>query len=407
MKYFSASKSKFTINLDLQKARLLRGVINSDKYAYMYDIDDYYKICTIMDRLEDTVDVLNNFTLNKQTSSSTAVDFISWINYADLLLTCIKELNDMYVKPNGTTFFEDKNIKLDGSLKGKQRLFFSPYYDKRGNDDLFFSYIRSMVLAHSIKIDCNKFKDFHQGKYVYTPLVRWNNNYNIEITFYSPQSDTSNLHTEKIELEILNIFAYVKSRFGYLDTIFTHIKCLKEKHKAQISANFTNELSTLPQNTQDKLSLIKHIYSTLGDIDARNGADLISSILSTSLDILSYNFSTINKVAIDNYIKILNSALDDFIERLKTQDFSGGKIFNLYAPDLSFNSSVFSDCEYEMTKIVSEYDYIHTSYIFEDLFDRVKVPLLKIVTFDNKMSNEEKAYLCVIARCLDINAKNN
>ena len=140
--------------------------------------DYYYKICTIMDRLEDTVDVLNNFILNKQTSISTAVDFISWINYADLLITCIKELNAMYVTPNGTTLFEDNNIKLDKRLKGKQRLSFSTYYDKRGNDDLFFSYIRSMVLAHSIKIDCNKFKDFHQGKYVYTPLVRWNNNYN-------------------------------------------------------------------------------------------------------------------------------------------------------------------------------------------------------------------------------------
>lgn len=43
--------------------------------------------------------------------------------------------------------------------------------------------------------------------------------------------------------------------------------------------------------------------------------------------------------------------------------------------------------------------------MFEDLFEKVEAPLLRIVALDNEISNEEKAYLCVIARCLDINEK--
>ena len=400
------TNNKLKLNLDTHKASKLRNVINSDNYAYKYDIDNYYKICTIMDRLEDTVEILNNFTLQGYSLSSTAVDFIAWINYADMLVNCIKELNRMYVQPNNTTLFEDANIRLNEHVKQHHsRSFFKNFYNKRGNDDGFFRYIRSIVLAHALVSDSNQFKDFHKGKYVYTPLVRWGNAQNIIITYYSPQSNSCELHTEKLDLDVLSFFKYIESRFSYLDMIFEHIYLYKSKVKEYVCEQFKEALCFNTIELKEKLLVIKEAYASHGDLEAKNRADSLSRILQKSWDLLNFNYSSNNSVIIEKFKKLMNSQLDDLAEKLKTQTLENAKIYNLYHSFDNFNQSVFFDCEYALRKIMTEYDsiYLYEEYMFNDLFEVIKRPLQQIVEVTKSMSSKEKAYLCVIARSLETN----
>ena len=50
-------------SLDIAKASKLRGVINESDYCYKYDYDRYFELCTIMDRMEDTSELINDFEL--------------------------------------------------------------------------------------------------------------------------------------------------------------------------------------------------------------------------------------------------------------------------------------------------------------------------------------------------------
>ena len=217
--------------LDESKAKRLRDVVNKDHYCYMYDIERYYEICTIMDRLEDTVDLLNGFELPANKDQFNATDFISWVNYADLIINCIMSLNNIFVKPSAITLFHDDNIKLLSKLKKPYSSKFLGKYYSNDNDDNFFKFIRAMVLAHSLKIDCNKFENFTHKQYVYTPLVRWNETKDkVEITYYIPDFK---IKTQTLIIDVKDLFAYLESRYKYLDIIFPYID--KEKEKVSLS----------------------------------------------------------------------------------------------------------------------------------------------------------------------------
>lgn len=393
----------YKIQLDKQKACRLREIINADHYAYMYDINEYYKICTIMDRLEDVVEVLNNLELMPTTSSPMASDFISWINFADLLVNCILELNRMYVIPCGTTLFRDDNIKIDSSIKGTEKDCFYKYCQRTtGTDDLFFKFIRSLVLAHAIENDAKKFKCFKKGDIAYTPLVRWNSDNNIDITYYCPVDSSSKLNTEIVELEIKPLFKYVKNRFDYLDSIFDYIKKRKNYDKVQICRRYSAELLVVPDNCDSKLIRIIDVHQKLGDIDARNKADLLSVVLAQTLDIIKFNYSVINNEKIIEYIAFVNILLDELIKGLSNQDIEKVKLFDLFSVSYGYKESSFADCVYEINKISSEYDYIWKSYDFERFFGKVKLAVSKHVTITEDMSKEEKAYLSVIALGLEV-----
>ncbi len=387
------------IELDEIKAWELRGQINRDSYCYMYELERYYELCTIMDRLEDTVVLLNSFELPSTPTQFNATDFISWINYADLIINCIMRLNDIFVKPNNTTLFQDNHIaKKQRYKKPFSTKFFGKYY-KGDTDDNYFKFLRAMVLAHSLKIDCKKFCNFTNKKLAYTPLVRWNHNKNvIEITYYVPDYS---IDTQTIELDLTCVFDYIKSRYNYLDEIFDYIIIEKEKDRNAYKQLYKEKLSNLPTNFQEKLSAIERVYHENGDLDAKNGVDRLSYHLQWIQNLISFEHNS-SRNKIDIFHRIIGVCVDDIAKSLEEQndELLIDEINTGY--DYQNDKGKFKGCVYEINKIHSDYSFVYKfEYLYEEYFEKVKDAVGFYFEMTDDMSLEEKCYLAVIALCFD------
>ena len=198
-------------SLDTTKASKLRGVINKNDYCYMYDYDRYFELCTIMDRMEDTVELINNFELPEKEDQFNATDFISWLNYAHLIYNCLFSLNKIFVVPNNKTLFACGKTKFYNDIEKHKTKYLGKYYSgvADGSDDDFFRYLRSMVLAHALKIDHEEFEKFSGSKYTYTPLVRWNSaKDSVDISYYVPDYKDKHRH---LSIDISDLFEYLKT----------------------------------------------------------------------------------------------------------------------------------------------------------------------------------------------------
>ncbi len=383
--------------LDTIKAMELRGVINDCSYAFKYDLDKYYELCTIMDRYEDTVEYLNSVELPCQQNQFNATDFIMWVNYADLLVICIKTLNDIFVVPNGTTFFQNRNIKINSKVKGKLKRFFNA---KQSTDDEYFRFIRSMVLAHSLKIDA--YKQFTHGLTAYSPLVRWNNKHDIvEITYYVADR---NVETRTIEIEVKNVISYLEDRCSYLDDIFKYIRLENEKAKESIKKKYVEDFFSLPSDRIDKIKAIENVHIKNGDIDIKNESSIVLTRLKQIMDCLTYSFDSINNYKIAVFEELVDFTLEDLVNYLKQQrdDFLLNDI--LCGCAYENTNSLFSHNVYEINKIVSEYcDTEQTNWFgFNQWFDKITDIVNQYIVVIDTMSNLEKAFLCMIAMVFDL-----
>ncbi|OOM71457.1 hypothetical protein [Clostridium sp. BL-8] len=90
----------FKINLDIDVIKRLRNKVNEQiniSYNKKYGKHRAWdKIRAIMDRLDDTVDYLNDLELNTGKYSRSAFDFFDLMNNASVVVDCIKELAKIF-----------------------------------------------------------------------------------------------------------------------------------------------------------------------------------------------------------------------------------------------------------------------------------------------------------------------
>lgn len=90
----------FQINIDTSVLRRLRDKVNENQnISYNKQYKKYRawdKICAIMDRLDDTVDYLNQLKLNTGKYRRSAFDFYDFMNNSAVVCDCIKELAQIF-----------------------------------------------------------------------------------------------------------------------------------------------------------------------------------------------------------------------------------------------------------------------------------------------------------------------
>lgn len=390
-------------SLDTTKASKLRGVINKNDYCYMYDYDRYFELCTIMDRMEDTVELINNFELPEKEDQFNATDFISWLNYAHLIYNCLFSLNKIFVVPNNKTLFACGKTKFYNDIEKHKTKYLGKYYSgvADGSDDDFFRYLRSMVLAHALKIDHEEFEKFSGSKYTYTPLVRWNSaKDSVDISYYVPDYKDKHRH---LSIDISDLFEYLKTRYDYLDIIFDFIDKSKKSERKTKQSEYREAFSNIPSDLSSKYDLLWNKYKELGNIDVKNNADLLSCYLLQSKELIDYEFKT-NLEQISIFYEVLNAILDIEIKALVSQKSNNLVISNFYnGNSLTKNGGVFSAYSYEIEKITSDYESLlcFGGNDFDDKFEKVKDLVVKYVAIDAVIERREKAYLCVISYCFD------
>ena len=385
--------------LDITKAKNLRTKINECPYVFKYDFNKYIKICTILDRLEDTVNFLNEFELAKIEKGKYATDFIIWINFAHLIYNCIFELDKLFIVPRNKTLFPtNKKCKLIDEINIRQ--FFGKYYgnESKKYDDEFFLFLRSMVLAHSLESDKKEFNKYYDDNKIYTPSVIWKNNDTIGIKYYIKKNKTGKYYEIKME----DFFNYLNSRYNYLDTILTYIEKANETEKKNKEKEYNKALK-LPNTTKEKYDFVLETHKRLGDIDAKNSVDGLSFYLNKTINILIYKFKT-NTTKIELFYDFVDSMLDIEMEALIKQDRSLSVISNFYnGCSETKERGLFSIDNYEINKIINECTDYKTanSTLFVDCFSKTKDLVCKYVDIDDKITNLEKAYLCIISYCFD------
>lgn len=397
--------------LDIEKARNLRGIIERNKYAYKYNIYTYAEVCTAMDRLEDTVGFLSSYDLPISNSEYNAFDFIAWVNYGDLIINCLKTINTIFVIPGGTTFFHDNDIKMCGFAKARQKKHLTAYYNtKNGDDDSYFRYLRSIVLAHSLKSDCTEFKKYHNGsEYAYTPLVRWESSRKeVNITYYAPDPQTYKMNTNSIVINVEDLFKYIQDRYSYLDKMYDYIKTKKSVHKEEIRKSFQDMLSNVSGTLIEKTQIIKDIYINLGDIDIKNNADNILCYLKELEKVLGFSYSIGNETLIQLFDEIAEIVLEDLVIALKEQDFSKVLLLEIFGYTTYDGQKIFSSV-YSANKISEDYENLlcfDNDYRFKEEYKKIEKDLLKHCDISRCTDNMELVLLTKILICLD-NVRQN
>ena len=94
--------SKFHFNFNIELASKLRAAINDrqnislEKEHTDKEIKGSYyawdRMCAIMDRLEDTLNHINQLELDPNKKSRSAYDFYEFINSAYIVIICIKAM---------------------------------------------------------------------------------------------------------------------------------------------------------------------------------------------------------------------------------------------------------------------------------------------------------------------------
>ena len=120
-------------------------------------------------------------------------------------------------------------------------------------------------------------------------------------------------------------------------------------------------------------------------------------------DCLSYQFNSVNAQQIIVFGEVVDYTLDDLVEYLREQkdDFLLNELF--LACGYENKASLFRGNIYEINKIVSEYcDNEQTNwFLFDELIEKIKESVSKYVIIKERMSNLERAFLCMIAMTFD------
>lgn len=212
----------FQINIDTSVLRRLRDKVNENQnISYNKQYKKYRawdKICAIMDRLDDTVDYLNQLKLNTGKYRRSAFDFYDFMNNAAVVCDCIKELAKIFD-------VDDKEIKTSSEIFNKTGT------DGKGTDSNYFEYLRSLCSVHPI--ETSRHKRYQDNDFECSPYVMWNDSFiysdddcDICAGVYTSKDGDS---YKEIKIYISQIFEYIEKRVGFIEKIIHSIEDYQQR----------------------------------------------------------------------------------------------------------------------------------------------------------------------------------
>ncbi|QYF82344.1 hypothetical protein KY492_25960 [Brevibacterium sp. PAMC21349] len=209
-------KDVFQINLDIVVLEKLRNKVNEEKNISYNKRSGKHrawdKICSIMDRLDDTVYFINELKLNTGKFERSAFDFFDFMNNASVVVDCIKELVKIFNVP-------------DDKIKKSTEIFNQLGSDGKGTDERYFEYLRSLCSLHPV--ETSRHKRYQDNDFECSPFVVWNNikiwpedDCDIYAVVYTSKDEETN---KRVKIYISQIFEYVETRLDFVTEITTAI----------------------------------------------------------------------------------------------------------------------------------------------------------------------------------------
>lgn len=374
--------------LEIKKAEKLYYVIAKDQYLFSDDAVKYYKLTVALDRLKDTVKILNGIKLNGRWNEN-AVNFVLWINYADLLVACIDEIAKSF--SIGITY--------------EQNIFWGYHGLANKTDKDFFRFIRAIVLPHALQLDDNRQKEFTNGQRAFCPRVVWDKREekkSIKIVYYNAEIH-NDLHTYNIAIE--DIEKFIVKCYGTLDFLIETICKMKNKQKGHIKNRLKNEFYNYNATTKEKCRFLKELTVKYGDINDKAGRSFDISMLDRCERILNMKFSGRNRKLFIQYRKALDLALDDYYDFLCQQSHDEKLLDLVLFPHYDYTSKTdFEGLGYSVNKIITElenFDSYVEMYDFPEYYEELKPCLSDKATVTRAMSMDRVCYLVIMSFFMD------
>ncbi|WP_088356640.1 hypothetical protein [Bacillus cereus] len=304
-------KGVYQINLDTNVLEILRDKVNEQQNITINKRYGEYpawdKICAIMDRLDDTVNYLNELKLNTGKYQRSAFDFFDFINNASVVVDCIKELAKIFNVP-------------DEKIKKSTYIFNQLGSDGKGTDKKYFEYLRSLCSVHPV--GTNRHKIYQANTFECSPYVMWNN----RVLGYDDDSDLSAVvYTNKdgdsykrVQIYISKIFEYIKIRLGFVKDI-THAI---DQYQKQAIFDFKKRPIKKENEYDNYIDYLKNLDKELND---RYGSESFYSFdyIIKLFELRLSNPENQNKMNL--YLNALKYAIEFEHNRMQNMSYEGFK----------------------------------------------------------------------------------
>ena len=399
----------FTFNFDTQCIRDLRVAVNEklnlsiDKTHNIYIKDkkktvNYYawdRICTIMSRVEDTIDYINMLELGNCRSEREAFDFYEFINNAYIVVEGIKIIGQIFA-------IDEQKIK---AIENSQAAF-GDVLNAGGTDDEFFRYIRSLCAVHPFST--TRHKTYMKSSPLHCcPYVVWSGELSKNL-FDESRDLSARIYTSEqeensysIPLKVSQFESYINSWIGLIPDIIEAI----HRYNHAIYDEFKKMPLKQEQDFNDEVEYILY----LKDEYRRRFGDYLNGEFDKIALILGMNVSNqYNSLKLDKYKNAIRYSISFLRKSLETMELAGYEQTGIH-DGAEGETSLFLELEspsartkemslfhYNLSKLYylekEEYNVFDKIYARE-LLDEMKGFINRYVNFTNQEPDREKVVL--------------
>ncbi|MED1105015.1 hypothetical protein [Bacillus paramycoides] len=359
-------KDVYQINLDINVLEALRNKVNEQRNITITTKDSKHrawdKICAIMDRLDDTVDYLNELKLNTGKYQRSAFDFFEFINNAAVVVDCIQELAKIFHVP-------------DEEIKDSTAIFDELGKDGKGTDKKYFEYLRSLCSVHPVGTD--RHKRYQDSTFECSPFVTWNNR---GMGFHNGSELSAIVYTSKdgdfpktVHIYISQIFEYVESRLGFVEKITDAI----DQYQKEVISDFKKSSIKKENEFDNYIDYLKNLDKELNDrfrSEVYYSFDYIIKLFGLKLS------NPENQKKMDLYLNALKYAIEFEHNRIQNMSYDGYENNGLLHSEKNIETSLYFEL------------YSPTSKSEERRKYRYNLEKVEYLSYDSGEENKEWAY---------------
>lgn len=383
-------------NLSIEKEHTQKN--NNTKITYIA----WDRICSIMDRLEDTMNYINQIELGKCTNNRSAFDFYEFINCASVIIDCVKTMGQIF----------GVDIQLLDCITKSQEIF-GQKYAVNGTDGLFFEYIRSLCVVHPLFTNRQK-PYLNNNKFHCCPFVVWNGvrgrRGEGDLTAFVYTSEKSS-GTKRIPLYVEEFEKYLEKWVNLIPEVIDAKNTYADDIYDKFRKSALKELSDFSDEIEYILYLKDEYCKRFGDeceyifwgfvrafeievTDKRNQNKLML-YRNAILYALVFLCNSMQEMCFEGYENTGLKYTEDWIETDLVHELSCISTYQTSFSPFSYQLGKLGYLEYE-----NRYEYYDREYA-RMLLDEVKELINQYVFFSNEESDDEVVVLVNLALYLD------
>lgn len=212
----------------------------------------YNCICATLDRIDDLVTHCNNIKIDSQ------FGLCDFFNYTQSLIECIKVLGDIYDVP---ALYKKPN-EHDISI------FNQPGKDNNGNDEKYFTYLRSLCSVHPV--ETSRHKEYQGDEAEWCPYITRSKSSPLALLsnrqpelknadFFATVYRNDEKYSKIVPIRISELIAYVERRYQHIQTIINAV----DNYNQTLISNFKSKSIPASDDFTDYITYLENLQKEI------------------------------------------------------------------------------------------------------------------------------------------------